>query len=77
MATRTGSAITVRITKSAAIKAGLQLGDVIEAVDGEELKSLWMLHEVVESHQTDEAMNFRVRRPSGEIKFVSIVRARA
>lgn len=62
---------------SAAIKAGLQLGDVIEAVDGEELKSLWMLHEVVESHQTDEAMNFRVRRPSGEIKFVSIVRARA
>lgn len=62
---------------SAAIEAGLQRGDVIEAVDGEELKSLWTLHEVVEGHQTDKAMDFRVRRQSGEIASLSIVRPRA
>ena len=62
--------------ESAAAAAGLSAGDVIEAVDGNELESFWTLHDVVESCETGAAMKFRVRRQSGDNIFVSVVRPR-
>lgn len=63
--------------ESAAAAAGLSAGDVIEAVDGDELESLWTLHDVVESCQTGATMSFRVRHHSGDNTTVSVVRPRA
>ncbi len=60
--------------ESAAAVAGLKTGDVIEAVDGEELESLWTLHDVVEAHQKGTAMEFRVRRISGDHAHISVIR---
>lgn len=63
--------------ESAVAVAGLNTGDVIEAVDGVELESLWTLHDVVDAYQTGAAMEFRVRRQSGDTTLVSLVRPRA
>jgi len=63
--------------KSAAAEAGLSAGDVIEAVDGEEVKSLWTLHDVVESCAAGTAMKFRIRDQSGDDALVSVVRPQA
>lgn len=74
---RTGVYVYPPRPESAAAAAGLSAGDVIEAVDGDELESLWTLHDVVESCQTGAAMKFRVRRQSGDNTLVSVVRPQA
>ncbi len=63
--------------ESAAALAGLNSGDVIEAVDGDEVESLWTLQNIVEACQTGAAMKFQVRRQSGDNVLVSVVRPRA
>jgi len=62
---------------SAAALAGLNTGDVIEAVDGDELESLWTMHDIVDARETGASMRFRVRRQSGDIALVSVARPQA
>ncbi len=59
---------------SAAADAGLQHGDVIVAADGLELESYGTLYEVADGHQSGETIELRVRRRSGELADISVVR---
>lgn len=60
---RTGSAAT-----------GLQKGDVIVAADGRDFGSYETLYEVVDGHQSSEAIELRVRRDPGELTDILVVR---
>ncbi len=59
---------------SAAANAGLHKGDVIVAVDGQELQSYSALQSAVRGHQSGEAIELRVRRGSGELDEITVVR---
>ena len=59
---------------SAAANAGLHHGDVIVAVDGQELQSYSTLQSAVRGHQSGEAIELRVRRVSGELEEITVVR---
>lgn len=59
---------------SAAANAGLHHGDVIVAVDGQELESYSTLQKAVGEHQSGEAIELRVRRGSGELEDITVVR---
>ena len=52
---------------SAAAAAGLLLGDVITAVDGEPVEQLTQLTRLVRDHEPGDVMPFTVRRSHGEI----------
>ncbi len=59
---------------SAAANAGLHHGEVIVAVDGQELESYSTLQSAVRGHQSGEAIELRVRRGSGELEEITVVR---
>ena len=59
---------------SAAAHAGLVHGDVIVAVDGQELESHFTLQGVVGGHQSGETIELRVRRGSGELEDITVMR---
>ena len=59
---------------SAAMKAGLRRGDVVLAVDRQEIDSLWNLQEAMENAASGEEIQLTVRRDSGVIEEVAIVR---
>ena len=59
---------------SAAANAGLLHGDVIVAVDGQELESYSTLQSAVGGHQSGDAIELRVRRSSGELEDITVVR---
>ncbi len=59
---------------SAAANAGLLHGDIIVAVDGQKLDSYSTLQSVVGGHQSGEAIELRVRRGSGELEEITVVR---
>ena len=59
---------------SAAANVGLHHGDVIVAVDGQELQSYSTLQSAVGGHQSGEAIELRVRRGSGELEDITVVR---
>jgi len=59
---------------SAAANVGLHHRDVIVAVDGQELQSYSTLQSAVRGHQSGEAIELRVRRDSGELEDITIVR---
>jgi len=59
---------------SAAAHAGLLRGDVIVAVDGQELESHFTLQSAVGGHQSGEIIELRVRRGSGELEEITVVR---
>ena len=59
---------------SAAANAGLLHGDIIVAVDGQELESYSTLQSAVREHPSGEAIELRVRRGSGELEDITIVR---
>ena len=59
---------------SGAANAGLHHGDVIVAVDGEELQSYSTLQSAVGGHKPGEAIELRVRRGSGELEDITIAR---
>ncbi len=59
---------------SAAANAGLHHGDVIVAVDGQELESYSTLQSAVGGHHSGEAIGLRVRRGSGELEDITVVR---
>lgn len=60
---------------SPAAAAGLQHGDLIVAADGRELESYMSLYEVADGHQSGETIELRVRRPSGELTEIPVVRS--
>jgi len=59
---------------SAAAEAGLCHGDVVVAADGQELDTHFTLQKVVGGHQSGEAMELQVRRGSGKLEEVTVVR---
>jgi len=59
---------------SAAANVGLHHGDVIVAVDGLELQSYSTLQSAVRGHHSGEAIELRVRRVSGELEEITVVR---
>ena len=59
---------------SAAANVGLHHGDVIVAVDGLELQSYSTLQSVVKEHQSGEVIELRVRRVSGELEEITVMR---
>ncbi len=59
---------------SAAANAGLLHGDNILAVDGQELQSYSTLQSAVGEHQSGEAIKLRVRRGSGALEEITVVR---
>ncbi len=61
-------------TGSAAANAGLLSGDVIVAVDDQELQSYSTLQSAVGGHPSGEAIELRVRRGSGELEDITVVR---
>ena len=60
--------------QSAATKAGLRKGDVVLAVGDQAIGSLWDLQEAMENAASGEGVQLRVRRDSGVIEEVVIVR---
>ena len=54
--------------------AGLLPGDIIVAADGRELKSYGTLYEVADGHEPGDSIELRVRRVSGELTEISVVR---
>ena len=61
-------------TGSAAANVGLHHGDFIVAVDGQELQSYSTLQSAVRGHQSGETIELRVRRGSGELEDITVVR---
>ena len=59
---------------SAAMKAGLRRGDIVLAVGGKDIDSLWDLQEAMETAASGEAIQLTVRRDSDVIEEVVIVR---
>ncbi len=59
---------------SAGANAGLLHGDAIVAVDGQELQSYSTLQSAVRGHRSGEAIELRVRRGSGELEDITVVR---
>jgi hypothetical protein len=59
---------------SAAMKAGLRRGDVVLAVGGQKIDSLWDLQEAMENAVSEEGIQLTVRRDSDVIEDVTIVR---
>jgi len=59
---------------SAAMKAGLRRGDVVLAVGGQKIDSLWDLQEAMENATSGEGIQLTVRRDSDAIEDVTIVR---
>ena len=59
---------------SNAVAAGLLSGDLIVGVDGQDIKSYGTLYEVVDGHNSGESIELRVRRESGELTDISVVR---
>jgi len=59
---------------SAAMKAGLRKGDVVLAVGEQAIDSLWDLQEAMENAASGEGVQLTVRRDSGVIEEVAIVR---
>jgi hypothetical protein len=58
---------------SAAASASLNHGDVIVAIDGQELQSYSTLQGAVREHRTGESIELRVRRASGEVEDVTVI----
>ncbi len=59
---------------SAAANVGLHHGDVIVAVDGQELQSYSTLQSAVRGHQSGEVIELQIRRGSGELEDITVVR---
>ena len=59
---------------SAAAGAGLHHGDLIVAVDGQDLQNYSTLQGAVKEHRTGEPIELRVRRASGEVEDVTVTR---
>lgn len=59
---------------SAAAHAGLRHGDIIVAADGQELESHFTLQGVIGGHQPGESIKLRIRRGSGELEEIKVVR---
>ncbi len=59
---------------SNAATAGLQQGDLIVAVDGRDLESYNTLYGIVDGHKSGESIELQVRRKSGEITNIPVVR---
>jgi hypothetical protein len=59
---------------SAAANAGLRKGDVVVAVDGQEVKAYADLQSVVRHHQSGETIQLKVRRGPDELKDIAAVR---
>jgi S1-C subfamily serine protease len=59
---------------SAAARGGLQHGDIILAADDQEIGAFSKLQEVVKGHQSGETIELQVRRGSGELTDVQVVR---
>ncbi len=59
---------------SNAVAAGLLSGDLIVGVDGQDIKSYGTLYEVVDGHNSGDSIELRVRRESGELTDISVVR---
>jgi serine protease Do len=59
---------------SNAERAGLRRGDVILAVEGEEVRSYQDMREKMGKHQPGESVKLRVRRGNGEPEEVAITR---
>ena len=59
---------------SNAANAGLQAGDLIVAADGQDIKSSSILYGIVDSHNSGESINLKVRREPGELRDISVVR---
>jgi S1-C subfamily serine protease len=59
---------------SAAAEAGLNHGDVVVTADGQELDTHFILQGVVGGHQSGEAIELRVRRGTGELEDITVVR---
>jgi len=59
---------------SAAANVGLHHGDVIVAVGGQELESYSTLQSAVGGHQSGGVIELRVRRSSGELEDITVVR---
>lgn len=70
----TDAAVTVQQPRpdSLAASAGLQVGDIIIAADGQELESHFMLQGVISGHQSGDSLELRVRRTSGELESVKL-----
>jgi len=65
--------------KSAADRAGLRSGDVLVAVDNEEIEnegweSLRKLQDAIRKHQPTEVIRLRVHRASGDLEEISVTR---
>ena len=59
---------------SNAAAAGLQSGDLIVAADGRAIESYGILYEVVDGHKSGESIELQVRRKSGELTNIPVVR---
>jgi len=59
---------------SAAAEAGLNHGDVVVSADGQELDTHYILQGVVGGHRSGETIQLRVRRGSGELEDIAVVR---
>lgn len=70
--------ILVRLPKanSAAIRAGLRQGDVILAVDGQQVQTYQELLREVREHEPGDAVRLRVKRGPGEPLEVAVTRPR-
>lgn len=59
---------------SSAASAGLQPGDHIVAADGRDIGSYGILYEIVDGHKSGESIELRVRRESGKLTDIPVVR---
>lgn len=59
---------------SAAARARLRAGDVILAVDGQEVRTVLDLQGAIRKHQPGERIQVTVQRPSGEPQDVTLIR---
>jgi hypothetical protein len=58
---------------SAATQAGLARGDVIMAVEGDRIESVWDMQNAVSNSQPGEEIRLTVRRDSGELEDIALV----
>jgi hypothetical protein len=63
-----------RCVCSAAANVGLRKGDVVVGVDGQDVKAISDLQTVVREHQSGEPVQLKVRRGTGELKDITVIR---